>query len=205
MDFLLVFALSLDTFFACIACGADGIRIPFRSSLVMAAVGSLCLSLSLLFRGLLDRLFPVDWIRYVSFALLLILGIAALFQAGIKAALSRRAQKKEPLTFTCFHVSCVLSVYVDETKADWDHSKTLSPREALLLAVPLSADSLITGLSIVPVPLKIAALVPFSFLLGCTAALAGAALGRKAACASRMDLSYITGLILILIAIMKLL
>ena len=84
MDFLLVFALSLDTFFACIACGADDIRIPFRSSLVMAAVGSLCLSLSLLFRGLLESFFPVDWIRYVSFALLFIMGVAALFQAGIK-------------------------------------------------------------------------------------------------------------------------
>lgn len=94
MDFLLVFALSLDTFFAAVACGADKIRIPFRSSLVMASVGTGCLALSLLLRGLLEQILPYDWIRLAGFVLLFLLGITALFQAGIKAALSRRAQKK---------------------------------------------------------------------------------------------------------------
>ncbi len=106
MDFLLVFALSLDTFFAAVACGADKIRIPFRSSLVMASVGTGCLALSLLLRGLLEQVLPYDWIRLAGFVLLFLLGITALFQAGIKAALSRRAQKKEPLTFTCFNCRC---------------------------------------------------------------------------------------------------
>ncbi len=205
MDFLLVFALSLDTFFAAVACGADKIRIPFRSSLVMASVGTGCLALSLLLRGLLEQILPYDWIRLAGFVLLFLLGITALFQAGIKAALSRRAQKKEPLTFTCFNWSCVLSVYADETRADWDHSKTLSPREALLLAIPLSADSLVTGLSIAPSPLKIAALLLFSFFLGCAASGAGAVAGRRAAAASRRDLSWLSGVLLVLIAFAKVL
>lgn len=99
----------------------------------------------------------------------------------------------------------MLLVYADETRADWDHSKTLSPREALLLAIPLSADSLVTGLSIAPSPLKIAALLLFSFFLGCAASGAGAVAGRRAAAASRRDLSWLSGVLLLLIAFAKVL
>lgn len=148
MDFLLVFALSLDTFFAAVACGADKIWIPFRSSLVMASVGTGCLALSLLLRGLLEQILPYDWIRLAGFVLLFLLGITALFQAGIKAALSRRAQKKEPLTFTCFNWSCVLSVYADETKGRLGSFQDAFAAGGTAASHPRCLqDSLVTGLS----------------------------------------------------------
>lgn len=205
MDFLLVFTLSLDTLFACLACGTDRIRIPLRSTVVIALVGSSCLALSLLLRGLLTYILPRDLIRWFGFSVLLLLGLTALFQAGIKRFLSARADSRQPLRFECFDLSLVLTVYADETRADVDHSKILSPREAFLLAIPLSADSLVTGLSISASPLKSLFLLLFSFLIGTLFAKIGVEIGRRAASASKISLSWLSGLLLIGIALWKVL
>lgn len=203
MEFLLVAALSLDTLFACVAYGAQRIRMPLGSRAVVAAVGSGFMGLSLLLGRLLDYLLPDGSIQWIGFLALMVMGCLNLFEHLIKGTLKRFTHDGQTVRFHCFDLSFVLKVYIDNTKADLDQSKRLSPGEALLLALPLSADSLITGLSLTSAWPFSLLLLAFSFLCGMLAA----ALGNWAGCrigGGRRDLSWLGGVILILLAIAKL-
>ena len=93
--------------------------------------------------------------------------------------------------------------YLDETKADADQSKTLSVSESVYLGVVLSLDSIVSGLgcglsggSVIPV-------MGMAALAHLIAVMAGSKLGQKAADLMRFDLSWMSGLILILLGIAK--
>lgn len=201
MDWVLAAVLSLDTLFVCMAYAAQGIRIPLRSKAVLAGVGTLSLTLSLLAGGVLSRLVGTRILTYLGAAVLLAIGLENLFSGLIKGYLEKRQTRKKTLHFNCFDFSFILDVYVDGTKADRDHSKTLSPAEALLLAVPLSADSLLSGLSILPGWRAAAFLLPFSFVCGVLASFAGNRLGRRFS--GRSGSAWLSGIMLILIALLK--
>lgn len=149
-DVVLVVLLSADTFFACLALCAGGVALPALSAAVLSGVGTLFLSLSLLLGSLLHRFLPAALFRYGGAAVLALLGLRCL-----------RPDEGRAL------------------QADRDGSRTLSAGEALLLALPLSADSLLTGLCLSPG--RAALLLPLSLLCGLSAALAGRAMGRRLA------------------------
>ena len=200
-NWILVAALSLDTLFACVAYGIKKIRIPFLSAVVMAAVGTGFLLLSILLRGLTGRLFPEQLIRYLGFAVLIVMGMINIFQSLLKSLLRR----DKTIRFSVSEYSFVLKICLDETEADIDDSKQLSLREAFLLALTLSADSLLTGFSITAAPLCFALLGLFSFGMGLLAVLIGTAAGRRVSENSCCNLSWVSGLLLIVIAFLKIL
>ncbi len=57
---------------------------------------------------------------------------------------NRDSNKKLKIKFS--DLSFIIDICIDETKADMDHSKILSPKEALYLSTALSLDSLAIGL-----------------------------------------------------------
>ncbi len=197
-NWLLVTALSLDTLFACIAYGIKRIRIPILSAVIMAAVGSGCLLLSILLRGLCGSLLPKALIRYIGFAVLIAMGMLSLFQSLLKGLL----RQDKTISFRLSELSFVLQICIDETEADRDASKRLSGREAFLLALTLSADSLLTGFSVYTTPLSCGLLGLFSFALGIVAVLIGVAIGRHAT-GNGCNLSWLSGILLLAIAFFK--
>ena len=199
-NWILVAALSLDTLFACVAYGAQKIRIPFRSAIVIAAVGMLLLQVSLLVRAFTDYLFPERIIRSVSFAVLIAMGMLSLFQSLLKAIF----HQNKTIRFCFSELSFVLNICIDETKADSDSSKLLSVREAVPLALALSADSLLTGFSITADSILFILLSLFSFCMGLAAVTLGTAAGNKITRRS-CNLSWVSGLFLIVIAFLKIL
>lgn len=198
-NWILVAALSLDTLFACMAYGVKKIKIPFLSAAVIAAVGMVLLETSVLLRQVTGLLFPPHIIRYFGFAVLIVMGMLNLFQSLLKYL----SGKDRAFTFNIADFSLVLHVCIDETQADLDASKTLSVREAFFLALTLSADSLLTGYSI-SVPFFPALLLGlFSFGMGLLAVLVGTTAGRRLCKGKGCNLSWLSGLLLIVIAFMK--
>lgn len=163
-SFLLVTALSLDSFLASLAYGTKHIRIPIQSALLISSIGVLFLSLSLYAANLLQHFIP-QWIcSSISFSIFFLIGLSSIFQGTVKRILKK--YKRKQLEFEYSGISFVLDVYLDETKADSDHSNYLSLKEAAYLAVALSIDSLVSGfamgISILhPLPVLI-----ISFLMG---------------------------------------
>ncbi|MCI8272443.1 MAG: sporulation membrane protein YtaF [Erysipelotrichaceae bacterium] len=199
---LLVLAVCIDAFAVSVAYGAQSIRIPLKSVCIIAGFGTFFLGISLYLAVLLQQFFPLYVCRYISFAVLLALGIISLFQTQMKRYVKKHKEGK--LVFSWQEISFVIDVYIDETKADIDHSKELNAKEAVYLAVALSIDSLATGIAFgmaVQNPLDV---LLISLLMGILIIVIGQWIGKRISKAVHMDLSWISGLILIILAFSRL-
>ena len=197
-SFLLVVALSVDSFLASLAYGAEKIRIPFRSAILIAFIGVVFLGISLYTAVFIQLFIPAYVCKWISFSIFFMIGVSSIFQGTIKSFLRKSKQKQ--LTFCYSGISFVLDVYLDETKADADHSKSLSLKEALYLAIALSIDSLVSGFALgigIVHPLSV---LLISFLVGIMAVKSGSYLGGKAGMASKLNLSWISGILFIFLA-----
>lgn len=203
MDCLLVILMSFDTLLACIACGAQGIRPEAHAASVIAGIGCGCLALSFLLSRILLLLLPVGVFHFISCGALLLIALACLFEEGCKRLTERLTRCCDPYEFRLHGLCFVLRIYAESSRADADRSGTLSVREAALLALPLSLDSLLTGLSISAAPLKALFLLALSFGCGLAAAKVGARIGLELGHAAGRSASLISGCLLLIIALVK--
>lgn len=142
MDFLIVMAVTADVMFAAMACGTSDIWIPWTSRLCMAAVSSGFLIVSAAGKSALFDDLPEWHIRILGFCSLMLIGLFQLCGDRISRAIGRtRSRLLAPLRTGA-------AVFLDHAKADKDHSKVLSAPEAIVLAIPVSIDSLIGGLGV---------------------------------------------------------
>ena len=197
--FLLVIALSLDSFLASLAYGGEHIRIPWKSAVLISLIGVLFLSFSLYTAAFIQPYIC----RMISFTIFFMIGLSSLFQGTIKSFLGTYKRKK--LSFEYSGISFVLDIYLDETKADADNSKLLSLKEALYLAVALSIDSLASGfalgISIVqPLPVLV-----ISFCVGILAILGGSFLGSRVLSLKECRLSWVSGVLFLILAFSRIL
>ena len=200
---LLVIALSADAMVAALAYGTGKIKIPFLSALIIAAVGSGFLALSLFAASFLQRWIPSGVCTAVSFTILLLIGIENMFNSTIKNYLRKKTGNQKIIRFHCGGIRFVLDVFLDETKADADHSKILTAREAFYLAVALSLDSLVSGFGFGLSAQRPFLVVALCLVMGFTAVVTGCRLGRSIAGKMRFDIAWIGGALLILLAILR--
>lgn len=201
--FLLVIALSLDSFLASLAYGGEHIRIPWKSAVLISLIDVLFLSFSLYTAAFIQQFIPPYICRMISFTIFFMIGLSSLFQGTIKSFLGTYKRKK--LSFEYSGISFVLDIYLDETKADADNSKLLSLKEALYLAVALSIDSLASGfalgISIVqPLPVLV-----ISFCVGILAILGGSFLGSRVLSLKECRLSWVSGVLFLILAFSRIL
>ena len=201
MDFFLVFLMSLDAFFACLSCGVREIRIPHRAAAVIAGVGTACLALSFCLSRVLEAMLPPALFHYISCGALALIALLCLFDEGVRRLSAWLAARCSPLRFRL--CGLVLEICADTEKADVDHSGVLSPAEAFVLALPLSLDSLLTGLSVVTTVRTAPLLLGFSFVCGLGAARGGAALGMRLRHAAGRYSGLLGGLALLAVAAYK--
>lgn len=201
---LLILVVSLDAFVASIAYGSKKIKIPFPSILIINIVSSLFLGLSILFGFLLKRIIPGNITTTISFFLLFILGIYSLFESLIKGYLSSRPNSSKKVKLKLFDISFIINIYIDETKADFDDSKKLDSKEALYLGTALSLDSLTIGFSNSFGNINYLYTIVFSMIVGITGVRSGLLLGEKIVKKSNINLSWLAGTILIVLAFLKL-
>lgn len=201
MNILLVLALSLDTFFACMALGAKKIEIPFISKLIIALVSSFFLTLSLTFGNILTLFVNQKTLDIIGFLVLFILATVNIFDSLFKKFIQKHIFLTHSINIK--YLTLTLNIYIDKTKADKDKSLSLNPAEALVLSILLSMDSLFTGISIQTNILNGIFLVSLSVVLGIISSVLGIYLGRKLQTQEK-DYSYISGIILLFLSFNKL-
>ncbi len=195
-DYLLVFVMNLDALFACAACAASGIRIPFRSRLVIALFGCASLALSLGAGGVIAAYLSPRALRLLAFCVLFFLGLGCLFHQLMQCVLARCSS----ISFRAFRY--LISICLDETSADADRSQHLSAGEALALALPLSTDSLLTGLSMTEG--RPALLLALAFCCAILMTTLGARLGASANPQNDRLRSILCGVLFLVLAFGKL-
>lgn len=200
---ILVLSLCIDTFVTSIVYSSNKIKIPVVSGLIIDTICSLFLAISLFFGYLIKDFIPINIASTISFLLLLILGVYRLFEAFFKNLIKKYYDKGSPLTFKIFEFKFILQIYADEIKADLDESKILSPKEAFFLAVALSLDSLTVGFGCSLGSVNFLATVLLSFLVGALLLVLGGYVGKKISKNYNLNLSWLSGVLLIILAFIR--
>jgi len=202
--FILASSLSFDAFAAGLAYGGSRIRIPFISTQIISFICSGVLGISLL-AGIIVRPFLADWLTAaVSFAILLVLGIMKLLDGATKAFILRHNSLHREFKFSMFNFKFILHLYADPEKADIDGSRDISPAEAVSLALALSLDGLAVGFGASLGEIHIPAVIVCSLAANTAAVIAGSRLGGRLAKKIPLNLTWISGAILIGLAVAKL-
>lgn len=200
---ILVSSLCIDTFVASIAYGTDRIKIPFSSNIAINIVCSLFLGISLALGFIFKEFLSPDIASIASFILLLTLGTLRLFESFFKTYVKKFSTLGAPLTFKVFDFKFVLEIYANETKADYDKSKKLSLKESIYLATALSIDSIAVGFGSSLVSINYIQVLLLSFLIGVVSLFFGVFIGRKFIEKVNINLSWLSGSMLICLAFIK--
>ncbi len=200
---LLVLSVSIDSFLASIAYGTSKIRIPLLSALIVDIISASMLGFSLLIGGFLQNYISSNIAKIISFFILFFLGIYRLFESLLKSYIKKRSHNFSPLTFKVFDFKFVLQVYADEVKADFDKSKILTSKEAFYLAFALSLDSLAVGFGSSLIFINYIQVFIVALIIGLVAILLGAFIGRKFIENTNLNLSWLSGAMLIILAFLR--
>lgn len=159
-----------------------------------------------LFLGSIVKNFLPDKIpSLLGFTLLIILGFYRIFEYVFKSYISKNLLLDQPLKFKLFDFNFVLKVYTDEVKADFDKSKSLSPKEAFYLALALSLDSIAVGFSSSLCNINYIEVLILCIVIGFLAISAGVFIGKKFADKVHFELSWLSGVLLIILAFLRIL
>lgn len=199
-EIILSVIVSIDTFLAAAAYRSCGIKIPVSSAIVINAIGAFFLGISLVFSRLLGIIIPENICGICGFLILSAMGISTIFKSLIRN-LVRSLSERGELSLHTGSSGIVVKLYLDDTAADFDSSKILSPKEAAALAIAASLDSVSIGLG-VGYEINPAISAIFAFIAGSLAILFGSLTGRKIANLNR-DFSWIGGAALILFGIFE--
>lgn len=200
---LLVLSLCVDALVASFAYGTNKIKIPMVSSIILTSISTLFLMISMALGSLINGLISEGLAHIICFGILFLLGFLRLFEGLLKNYLNKKALSPHNIEVTVFNFKLVLNVYADVTLADLDHSKSLSIKEALYLGTALSLDSLIVGFGAALAPISFVEVTFFSILFNFISIAIGGFIGSK--CAEKLDieLSWVSGIILIILSLLK--
>ena len=201
---ILVVALSVDSFVASFAYGANKIKIPLSSILIINGLCSGILVVSLFIGGSIQSLFTEKEITYLCFFILFTLGILKLFDSSIKMLIQKYEKGSKRIQFRLKRLTFILTVYAAPETADVDKSHTLSPMESITLGIALSLDSAVVGLGTGTINSNYFLVLALSLIIGFIAIYSGDLIGEKIAAKSSLNLSWISGALLILLAFLKL-
>ena len=200
---ILVLSLCIDTFVAGIAYGTDRIKIPVSSAIIINGVCSLFLTVSLFLGSIFKNILSPSVSTLISFSLLIGLGVYKLFESFVKGCIYKISNLGMPLTFKIFDFKFILEIYANETKADYDKSKILTSKEAIYLATALSLDSLAVGFCSSLGNVRYVEVIILSLIIGLISLLCGVILGKKFIEKIDVNLSWLSGAMLIVLAILR--
>lgn len=201
---LLVLAVSIDSFVASIHYGIKKIKIPFSSILIINLISSSFLGLSIFLGKEAQKFFPMGMTSMISFIILSLLGVYYLFEGLIKFYLESKKDSKGEIEVKFADIRFMINIYIDGTKADKDKSKILDYKEAIYLAIALSLDSLTIGFGSGLSNMNYLKIMFFAFLAGFFSIFSGLKIGERLSKEIRFNLSWLSGIILIILAFLRL-
>ena len=107
---LLVSALSMDAFVASFAYGTSKIKIPFKSAMTINLVCTTILAIALFLGSIISKYIPSVFTTSICFTVLLMLGMAKLFDSTLKAILNKSGTLSRDLSFELFDFKFFLRV-----------------------------------------------------------------------------------------------
>lgn len=200
---MLVLAVCIDAFFAAFSYGNNGVRITFWPAVIISSIGTAALTVPLMFSDIISSYISRQTSSILGFSVLMILGVVSVCKEFLKKML-RKNDNRRKLSFRRGGIGFVIEIYMEPSKADTDSSNCISCSEACVLGIALSMDSMAAGIGIGLLGTNIAGICIMSFIFCMAAIGTGYLTGKIFTLRSKNDLSWLSGLILIVIAVTKL-
>ena len=191
LNTILIIPLVLDSLVVSFAYQTNHIQIPLVSKLILSLISALFLALSFIFSHMI--------IAYVDHKIFNIVGCLMLGSIGLFNIIKPVLKHSH---FIQKHPTRLLTILIDEIKADQDNSKILNINEAIILGISLSIDSLILGLGMANITNHLL-LMLMLFLFNLLALVMGEKLSQLMTKHLNFELSWIGGIILIICALVK--
>lgn len=201
--FVLALTLSADGFIVSVSYGCQKIKIPFSSAMVINVVCSAILGVSLLLGSVVRPYLSPNASTMISFTILFVMGFIRLLDDITKSIIRKNSNLSKKIHFSMFNLKFILSVYADPEKVDVDRSQSISHLEACSLAIALSFDGIAVGFGAALGEVNGFALIFASLLTNAAALMLGAAIGNRVSEKSQNNISWISGLTLMILAILK--
>ena len=200
---LLIIAVSVDVFVACVACGSEQIKIGSAAALCISTVCSGILGISLYAGMALQGVLLKKYALYLSFFGLLAVGIFKLTEYAIRKYIERHKFLCKKVKISFSQLSFILSIYNNPVMADRDHSATMSCVEAVFFALAMSLDGMFGGLGAGFTGKNIYFTVMGSFVVSFCAVLCGCRIGMQASKRWNTDVSWLGGVLFVILAFQK--
>ena len=202
---VLAFSVSLDAFAAAFAYGCKKIELPLVSACIINVICSGMIGLSFLAGSALSNFIHPELAIWISFTILLLIGITKLLDSITKSIIRKYTDISKEIKLSLFNFKFILLLYADPEAADADVSKSISPKEASVLAISLSLDGFAVGFGAALLGFNGWIVVLFSLLANGLALRLGSLLGNKCAKIFQTNISWTSGVLLIGLAVVQVL
>lgn len=205
---LFALALNVDSFCTSLTYGAKSIKVPPLSILIISLISMVSIAISMAAGQLLAAHIPASLAYRLGSVLLLLIGLWILFQITRGKQAKNYRPCENPLAKT-FEIrlrpfGLVIQILKEPSRADFDSSGVITPREALVLGIALAVDAFAAGYAVSLLGFSVLVTAPAvglgHFFLACLGITAGRSIttglvGRQ--------LNVLPGCILILLGLLK--
>ena len=202
---LFLAAISVDSLTAGLTYGTQRVRIRYSAYLILAVIPALFITLSNRLGSCLYDLLPEASLPFLSFALLMLLALSKLVESLFRLLAHRYPSLTRNWGLKIKQINIIFTIYLSPEDANQEDLQTLSAKEALLLSLALSLDSVLAGMAFTTGPLPWIPLFFLAALFNLILFTAGYACGHLISSVLHVDLSWLSGLFLLLLAIQALL
>lgn len=203
--FLFLTAVSIDSLTAGLTYGAGRVHIKPPAYFILTGIPAAFVAAANRISSHIALLFPPSVLPVLSFILLALIGLSKLSETLIRRLARRRPSLRRNWGCRIKQIHIVFTVYLSPEDANKDDLQVLSPKEALLLSLALSLDSVLAGMAFSAGPLSFAAIFCPAALFNLLFFSAGYGFGHLVSAVLHIDLSWISGLFLLLLAFQALL
>lgn len=203
-SFLFALTVSIDAFITGFSYGVSKIKIPFLSALFLNSISTGMIFLSLTVGNILKQYIDQKVLPLICFLFLFIIGMIRLSDSLIKNYIQRKGKYQSEVDFTLFNLKFILKVYSSPLIADQDLSKNLSLKESISLGFALSLDGTLVGLGAALTTASYLYILVFTFSIGFMLTILGHFLGDRIGKKTTFDPSFISGILLLILAFSKL-
>lgn len=202
---LFLTAVSIDSLTAGLTYGTGRVRIGLPAYLILICIPSAFIAVSNRVGSYIFLILPESALPILSFLLLALIGLSKLSESFIRFIARRHPSLTRNWGCRIKQIHIIFTVYLSPEDANRDDLQILSPREALVLALALSLDSVLAGLAFNIGPIHPLILFAAAALFSLLLFLAGYGAGYLLRTALHIDLSWLSGLCLILLALQSIL
>ena len=197
--FLLIFSLSIDSLMAGFSLGVSQIHISWKYLILLNGLSACLLFLSVLFGNYFSNLISNSFAHCFSIILFLCLGIGKIMESIFHRLMNKEKEFKIKIS----KIECIFHIYVNPEASDMDFSKQISCREAFWLGLALSLDNLAIGIGIGLINISSILVTICSFLIGVFLITSGHFIGLCIGKKRKLESSWISGILLIILAFLK--